>query len=35
MVALILEFIPTPEHYNGNVSCTGPRACYDEFKAFW
>lgn len=26
------EFIPTPEHYRGNVSCTGPRACYDESK---
>lgn len=28
------EYIPTPEHYNGNVSCTGPRACYDESKRF-
>lgn len=26
------ECIPTPENYNGNVSCTGPRACYDESK---
>ncbi|MBI4017772.1 MAG: NAD-dependent epimerase/dehydratase family protein [Candidatus Aenigmarchaeota archaeon] len=26
------EFVPTPETYNGNVSCTGPRACYDESK---
>ncbi|SES72466.1 UDP-glucuronate decarboxylase [Natronincola peptidivorans] len=26
------ENIPTPENYNGNVSCTGPRACYDESK---
>ncbi len=26
------ENIPTPESYNGNVSCTGPRACYDESK---
>ncbi|MDP4181192.1 MAG: NAD-dependent epimerase/dehydratase family protein [Bacillota bacterium] len=26
------EWIPTPETYNGNVSCTGPRACYDESK---
>lgn len=24
--------IPTPEDYHGNVSCTGPRACYDESK---
>jgi nucleoside-diphosphate-sugar epimerase len=24
--------IPTPETYRGNVSCTGPRACYDESK---
>ena len=24
--------IPTPETYKGNVSCTGPRACYDESK---
>jgi nucleoside-diphosphate-sugar epimerase len=28
------ENIPTPESYNGNVSCTGPRACYDESKRF-
>jgi UDP-glucuronate decarboxylase len=25
-------FIPTPEEYRGQVSCTGPRACYDESK---
>lgn len=25
-------FIPTAEDYWGNVSCTGPRACYDESK---
>src|SRR5581483_6000323 len=24
--------IPTPEEYRGLVSCTGPRACYDESK---
>lgn len=24
--------IPTLESYRGNVSCTGPRACYDESK---
>jgi UDP-glucuronate decarboxylase len=23
---------PQPEEYQGNVSCTGPRACYDEGK---
>ncbi|NQZ65440.1 NAD-dependent epimerase/dehydratase family protein, partial [Crocosphaera sp.] len=23
---------PQPEEYRGNVSCTGPRACYDEGK---
>lgn len=28
------ENIPTPESYKGNVSCTGPRACYDESKRF-
>lgn len=28
------ENIPTPEEYRGNVSCTGPRACYDESKRF-
>jgi UDP-glucuronate decarboxylase len=28
------EFIPTPEDYRGNVSCTGPRACYDESKRY-
>lgn len=27
-------WIPTPEHYRGNVSCTGPRACYDESKRY-
>lgn len=26
--------IPTSESYRGNVSCTGPRACYDESKRF-
>ncbi len=26
------EIHPQPEHYRGNVSCTGPRACYDEGK---
>ncbi len=26
------NFIPTPETYKGNVSCTGPRSCYDESK---
>lgn len=26
------KFIPTSEDYRGNVSCTGPRACYDESK---
>lgn len=25
-------FIPTREDYRGNVSCHGPRACYDESK---
>jgi UDP-glucuronate decarboxylase len=25
-------FIPTSESYRGYVSCTGPRACYDESK---
>lgn len=28
------EDIPTPETYRGFVSCTGPRACYDESKRF-
>ena len=28
------ENIPTPEDYRGNVSCTGPRACYDESKRY-
>ncbi len=28
------EQIPTSEEYRGNVSCTGPRACYDEAKRF-
>jgi len=26
------RFVPTPETYNGNVSCTGPRSNYDESK---
>jgi dTDP-glucose 4,6-dehydratase/UDP-glucuronate decarboxylase len=26
--------VPTPESYRGNVSCTGPRACYDESKRY-
>jgi len=26
--------IPTREDYRGNVSCTGPRACYDESKRY-
>ena len=28
------ENIPTKETYRGHVSCTGPRACYDESKRF-
>ncbi len=28
------EHIPTPETYRGSVSCTGPRACYDESKRY-
>lgn len=26
--------IPTSEDYRGSVSCTGPRACYDESKRY-
>ena len=26
------KVVPTPESYQGYVSCTGPRACYDESK---
>lgn len=26
------KHVPTLESYRGNVSCTGPRACYDESK---
>ena len=29
-----LDNIPTPETYRGLVSCTGPRACYDEAKRY-
>jgi UDP-glucuronate decarboxylase len=29
-----IKFIPTNEEYRGNVSCFGPRACYDESKRF-
>jgi len=28
------EHVPTSEDYRGNVSCLGPRACYDEAKRF-
>ena len=28
------DAIPTPETYRGNVSCTGPRAPYDESKRY-
>ena len=28
------ERVPTDEEYHGDVSCTGPRACYDESKRF-
>jgi dTDP-glucose 4,6-dehydratase/UDP-glucuronate decarboxylase len=28
------DAIPTPESYRGNVSFTGPRACYDESKRY-
>jgi nucleoside-diphosphate-sugar epimerase len=28
------DSIPTPETYRGYVSCTGPRACYDESKRY-
>ena len=28
------ESIPITEEYRGNVSCHGPRACYDESKRF-
>ncbi|HEY3782981.1 MAG TPA: NAD-dependent epimerase/dehydratase family protein [Fimbriimonadaceae bacterium] len=30
----VAEAIPTDEEYRGNVSCIGPRACYDESKRF-
>ena len=30
----VSDAIPTSEEYRGNVSCTGPRACYDESKRF-
>jgi len=26
------KIVPTPESYWGNVSCNGPRSCYDESK---
>jgi len=26
------KYVPTPENYNGYVSCQGPRSCYDESK---
>jgi UDP-glucuronate decarboxylase len=26
------QHVPSPETYRGHVSCTGPRACYDESK---
>lgn len=30
----VAQAIPTDEDYRGNVSSTGPRACYDEAKRF-
>jgi nucleoside-diphosphate-sugar epimerase len=30
----VSDYIPTPENYRGHVSCTGPRACYDESKRY-
>jgi UDP-glucuronate decarboxylase len=30
----VKDAIPTKETYRGNVSCTGPRACYDESKRY-
>lgn len=30
----VAEQIPTPESYHGDVSFTGPRACYDESKRY-
>ncbi|MBF0464160.1 MAG: NAD-dependent epimerase/dehydratase family protein [Nitrospirae bacterium] len=29
-----VEHVPIQEDYRGNVSCIGPRACYDESKRF-
>lgn len=28
------QMVPSSETYRGNVSCVGPRACYDESKRF-
>lgn len=28
------KMVPSSEEYRGNVSCIGPRACYDESKRF-
>ena len=28
------QYVPTPETFRGYVSCTGPRACYDESKRY-
>lgn len=28
----LAQYVPTQESYRGNVSCRGPRACYDESK---
>ena len=29
-----IKNLPPKEAYRGNVSCTGPRACYDESKRY-
>ncbi len=29
-----VDKVPTDEDYHGDVSCTGPRSCYDESKRF-
>jgi len=30
----VKEFVPTPEHYTGNIDCLHPMSCYMESKRF-
>ena len=33
-MATLIKILSQLQRHRGNVSCTGPRACYDESKRF-